>query len=70
MAHAAGGAALGALGATGTLQWFGAVMPGLESPGPWVFVFNATVLLAAALAATWIPASRVIRIDPAAALRQ
>jgi putative ABC transport system permease protein len=70
IAHAALGAALGALGASGALRLFGAVMPGLEFPGAWILVVNAAVLLGAALAATWVPASRVIRVDPAVALHQ
>ena len=68
--HALAGAVLGALGASAALQAFGAVMPGLERPDGWIFALNTMVLLGAALAATWIPTSRVIRIDPIAALRQ
>jgi len=70
IAHAAAGAGIGALGASAALRVFGAVMPGLETPGAWTFMLNAAVLLGAALAATWIPASRVIRVDPIAALRE
>jgi ABC-type lipoprotein release transport system permease subunit len=46
------------------------VLPGLDAPGIGTFVMNAGVLLVAALAAAWIPSSRVIRVDPVAALRQ
>jgi predicted permease len=70
IAHAVAGAAIGALGASAALRVFGAVMPGLETPDAWTFMLNAAVLLGAALAATWMPASRVIRVDPIAALRE
>jgi predicted permease len=70
IAHAVAGAAIGALGASAAHRVFGAVMPGLETPDAWTFMLNAAVLLGAALAATWMPASRVIRVDPIAALRE
>ena len=69
-AHALAGAGIGALGASAALRAFGAVLPGLDAPGAGTFAVNSAVLLVAALAAAWIPASRVTRVDPVAALRQ
>jgi ABC-type antimicrobial peptide transport system permease subunit len=68
-AHAVSGAVVGALGASAALKLFGAVLPGLDPPGIGTFAINTAVLLVAALAAAWIPSSRVTRVDPVAALR-
>jgi predicted lysophospholipase L1 biosynthesis ABC-type transport system permease subunit len=68
--HAIAGGVAGAIGASAALRIFTALMPSLQQPGAWIFAVNAAVLLLTALAATWIPASRVLRVDPVVALRQ
>jgi ABC-type lipoprotein release transport system permease subunit len=42
---------------------------GVEPTEPVAFLAGAAVLAGVALLATWIPARRAARIDPAAALR-
>jgi len=42
---------------------------GVEARDPWIFVASTAALLAAALAASFIPAWRAARIDPVRALR-
>lgn len=69
-AHAAAGAVLGAAAAYGALRIFGSVVPTLGATSPWVLAANGSVLLVIAIVATWIPSSRVIRVDPVTALRQ
>ena len=68
--HALAGAALGWLSSSAALAIFGAVLPGLEAPGALIAAANAGILFAAALAAVWIPASRILRLDPIVSLRQ
>ena len=68
--HALAGAALGALGAVAALRLFASVAPAFEQPGPWVLLLSGGVLMTVAVLATWIPASRVIGIDPMSAIRE
>ena len=68
--HAAGGALAGVLSASAAVAVFGAVVPGLAPPGVLVFAINVAVLFVTAIAAVWIPASRILRLDPISSLRQ
>ena len=45
-------------------------MPTLANVGPGVLAANGGVLLVVAIAATWLPASRIVSVDPMHALRE
>ena len=51
------------------LSWFELLLFGNRPLVPLTFVSAAAVRLAAAAAATWVPARRALRVDPIAALR-
>jgi putative ABC transport system permease protein len=63
------GVALGALGGFGLSRAFNAVFWRLTTVDPVVMGAIASLMLAAALVAAWVPVSRVTRIDPQQALR-
>jgi predicted permease len=66
---AGAGGALGLLAAAGVTGWMEAVLFEVSPLDPATFAAVPAVLLAAVLAATWLPARRAARIDPAVALR-
>jgi putative ABC transport system permease protein len=63
------GLLLGALGGYGLSRALNAVFFRMTSPEPVVFAAIGALMLAVALAAAWVPARRVTRIDPQQALR-
>jgi putative ABC transport system permease protein len=63
------GLALGTLGGYGLSRALNAVFFRMASAEPLVFVVIAALMLSVALAAAWVPARRVTRIDPQQALR-
>lgn len=63
------GLVLGLGGAWFASRWLAALLHGVKGTDWRSFLAAAGVLLAAALAATWIPARRATRIDPMTALR-
>jgi putative ABC transport system permease protein len=68
-ALAALGAMIGAIGAFGALRIFATFVPTLGQADGWTLAMNATVLLAVACVATWLPAARAARVDPMETLR-
>ncbi len=63
------GLALGSLGGYGLSRALNSMFFRMTSAEPLVFVAIASLMLAVALAAAWVPARRVTRIDPQQALR-
>ncbi len=63
------GLALGALGGFGLSRAFTAMFWRISTADPVIFVAIAALMLAVALAAAWVPARRITRIDPQRALR-
>ena len=63
------GLALGTLGGYGLGRALNSVFFRMASAEPLVFVLIAALMLSVALAAAWVPARRVTRIDPQQALR-
>ncbi len=66
---AAIGSVLGILGAVGLSRLLGSVLPSMHMNTPWVIAGAALLLLALALAASWLPTRRASRIEPMTALR-
>jgi putative ABC transport system permease protein len=66
---AAGGLALGAVAAVFAVQLLRTVLFSVTPWDPAAWVLASGALLAAAAFAAWIPARRVVRVDPANALR-
>ena len=66
---ATAGLALGLLGAFGLTQVLSSLLYGVGARDPVTFVAVPAVLLLVALAASWIPARRAMRVDPLTALR-
>ncbi len=63
------GIAAGALGALALARAIGGFLPGLGVTDPWTIGLLATLLLAVATLASWLPARRATNVDPIAALR-
>ncbi len=63
------GIAVGTAGAFALTRYLGSLLYQVSATDPAIFAAAALVLLAAALAAVWLPARRATRIDPAIALR-
>jgi putative ABC transport system permease protein len=63
------GVSLGVLGGWGLGQALNSLFFRMAAADPWVFVQIATLMIAAALGAAWVPTHRVTRLDPSRALR-
>jgi ABC-type antimicrobial peptide transport system permease subunit len=63
------GIALGLAGTIASAQLLSSLLYGLTSTDPTIVAGAAGVLVAVAAAATWIPARRAARVDPATVLR-
>ncbi len=63
------GIGIGLIGAWLLAGFLGAVLYGVKSTDPTTFAGVVVVLLAAALIASWLPAARAARVDPAVAIR-
>jgi predicted permease len=63
------GAGLGVLGSLAAGRLLAGLLAGAQGAGPWDLAAAAFLLIAACLAAAWVPARRAARVDPAAALR-
>ena len=63
------GLTIGAAVALGASRWVKPLLFNESASDPLVFAFVTLVLLAVALAASWIPARRAARVDPQVALR-
>ena len=63
------GVAVGLVLSLGLAQLLGALLYGVTAYDPWTFVGVAALLSGVALLATWLPARRATRVDPAIALR-
>ena len=66
---AAAGVGMGIAGAIALTRVLSGLLFGVTATDPVVFAICAATLLAAALAATWIPARRAATVDPMIALR-
>jgi putative ABC transport system permease protein len=67
--YSATGIAFGTLGAVAFARILSTLAPEVIGPDPWTFAAVTCLLLAAALAASYVPARRGARIDPISALR-
>jgi len=63
------GLAIGTLGAYAASGWLSAQLYGVAAGDLWTFALVTATLLCVALAASYVPARRAARIDPASALR-
>jgi ABC-type antimicrobial peptide transport system permease subunit len=63
------GVGAGLLVALGTTRALGSLLYGVKATDPLTFIAVALILSAVALFATYVPATRAIRIDPVVALR-
>jgi putative ABC transport system permease protein len=64
------GAGVGAIAAVVAARFLTRLVAGVRSTEPWTFALMVSVLVVAALLASFIPARRASRIDPISALRQ
>jgi len=64
------GVAIGGVGAIGLTGLLAAWLYGVPARDPVIFVAAATILLAVALAACYVPARKAMRVDPITALRE
>jgi putative ABC transport system permease protein len=69
LALALAGGVVGALGVAAAGRLGQSILFGIAPQDPLTLLSTAAVLLAAVLAASWIPARRAARIDPASAMR-
>lgn len=63
------GCVVGALGVAAVSRLARSVLFGIAPQDPLTLVTTAAVLLAAVLAASWLPARRAARVDPVSAMR-
>ena len=66
----AAGVALGALAGWGLARVAAGLLVGVRAATPWLFVLTALFVVAAGLAACYLPARRASRVDPVVVLRQ
>ena len=64
------GLALGFAGAWATTRWLQSVLFGVQRGDPATLAMVAAAILLVALAATWLPARRALRIEPARVLQE
>jgi len=64
------GLGLGLIGARGLSQSFSGLLYKVQPDDPSTFAIVTAALFLVAVLACWLPARRVIHIDPAAALKQ
>ena len=64
------GLALGLAGAWATTRWLQSILFGIERGDPMTLSLVAAAILAVTLAATWLPARRALRIEPARVLQE
>ena len=64
------GVGLGVAGALGAGRVLIQLVEGVQSTGPWTFLVMTSILIAAALFASFLPARRASRVDPMRALRE
>lgn len=69
LALTAAGLAIGLAGALALGRFLKGVLYGVEATDPGIFAAMAAVLLGVAALASWVPAHRAARVDPAVALR-
>ena len=67
---AVAGAAIGMVSAFGLTRFLGSLLFGVEPTDAATFVSMAALLMAIAVLAAWVPARRVMRVDPVKALRE
>jgi ABC-type antimicrobial peptide transport system permease subunit len=65
----AAGLVVGVAGALVVTRWLGTLLYGITPTDPLTFITAAAVLVLVALAASYLPARRASRVDPAVALR-
>ncbi|HEY3516773.1 MAG TPA: ABC transporter permease [Gammaproteobacteria bacterium] len=65
----AAGIALGLLLGLGTGQLLSSQLYGVSPTDPWVLLGASSLLMVAAIAASWLPVRRALRVEPSAALR-
>lgn len=63
------GTAIGLVATLAVARLLTHLLPGAESGDPWTLAAVSALLIGVALAATWLPARRASRVDPAVALR-
>ena len=64
------GAAIGVVSAFGVTRFLGSLLFGVEPTDAATFASMAALLMAIAVLAAWLPARRVMRVDPVKALRE
>jgi putative ABC transport system permease protein len=64
------GVVLGAAAAFAAARLLGSLVPGVGSAEPFTFAVMISLLVGAALLASFVPAYRASRVDPMSALRQ
>lgn len=64
------GAAIGLAGAAVLMTWTSSLLFGVTAHDPATYGGVALLLIVVAALASWLPARRAIRVEPAAALRQ
>ena len=69
MAVAIAGTAIGVGGALFLTRFVGPQLYDVKANDPWVFTGVASLLLAIAMVAAWLPARRASRVDPMIVLR-
>jgi ABC-type antimicrobial peptide transport system permease subunit len=67
---AVAGAAIGAVSAFGLTRFLRSLLFGVEPTDAATFASMAALLMAIAVLAAWLPARRVMRVDPVKALRE
>jgi putative ABC transport system permease protein len=70
MAWTLAGVGFGVLGAVGLLRWLESLLYGIKPADPLVLGSMSAVLIGVALAASYVPARRAMRIDAVRALRE
>jgi putative ABC transport system permease protein len=70
MGPVAAGLAIGSFAALGLTRFLGGLLYGVEPQDPLTLLASVITLALVALAATWLPARRAVRVDPLAVLRE